>query len=555
MAYPQAHVRRRRRSRYRAVPGLPGLPAWLTGRRVAAGLAAVVLLPVAVYGVRVVGGLSRLTGSNPGSVLGCLIRIKCDSVLSSTTDRINIALYGYGGGGHGGAYLTDSIMVVSIQPRPGRAPQIAEISVPRDWLVPIPAIEGRPYYGRVNEAYSDGQAQGPVNTPRFKGDDHGGGKLADETLQNVLGLPINYFVGLDFQAFDAAVNAVGGVDVDVPDSFTDNQYPHGECDQGDCAYMTVHFDKGWQHMDGARALIFARSRHSNDNPSEASNFARNRRQQIILNALKQKVLSVGGIGKLPDLLNALGDHVITNMGIADANAVYDLVKGVDTKDIVHVSIDDGNFLYECGYPRNCTAAYEYAHDKTYQSVHHYLGSIFPDPAILAEHAPVAVEDATGTGAASPRWTQLFHTIGFATTDAGYVHRAATTQVIDASGGRDARTAQWLADYFGVQVETPAPSSPATAADTSTRTPVTGGGVTLVLGQDSERAWNGNGESYPGNAVDNSASTWSTGGAQPQAAPTRSPAPAPTRTPAPPPSTPPPPPPTPIICLPPACRRP
>ena len=73
-------------------------------------------------------------------------------------------------------------------------------------------------------------------------------------------------------------------------------------------------------------------------------------------ALKAKVLSVGGIGKLPDLLGALGDNVITDLGIADANALYDLVKNVDQKNIVHVSVDDGNFLYECGYPRNCTAA-------------------------------------------------------------------------------------------------------------------------------------------------------------------------------------------------------
>jgi LCP family protein required for cell wall assembly len=547
MAYPQAQVRRRRRSRYRVL----GLPAWLTARRLAAGLAVIVLLPIVVYAARVVGGLSRLTGSNPGSVLGCLVRIKCDSDLASTTDRINIALYGYGGGGHDGAYLTDSIMVVSIQPRPGRAPQLAEISIPRDWMVPIDAAGGRPYYGRINEAYSDGQAQGPVAAPRFKGDDHGGGRLADETLQNVLGIPIKYFVGLDFQAFDAAVDAVGGVDVDVPDSFTDNMYPHGECDRGDCRYTTVHFDKGWQHMDGARALVFARSRHSSDNPSEASNFARNRRQQIILNALKQKVLSVGGIGKLPDLLGALGDHVVTNMGIADANAVYNLVKDIPSKAVVHVSVDDGNFVYECGYPRYCSAAYEYAHDKTYQSLHHYIADLFPDPAILAEHAPVTVEDGTGGGLAATRWTQLFGAVGFATSDGGGVRRQATTEVIDQSGGRDARTAQWLANYFGVQVETPPAPSPATAA-TTVNPPATGGGVVLVLGQDSERTWLGDGQSYPSNPADNTGPSWSPAAAQQPAAvaPTSTPA---RRTPAP---TPPPPSPTPsqpFICLPPACK--
>jgi LCP family protein required for cell wall assembly len=539
MAYPQAHARRRRRSRYRAKPG------WLTGRRLAGLLALLILTPIAIYGVRVVGGLSRLTGSNPGAVLGCLVKVKCDSQLANSTKRINVALYGYGGAGHDGAYLTDSIMVVSIQPRPGGAPQVAEISVPRDWMVPIDAAGGKPYYGRINEAYSDGQSGGPVKSPRFSGDGQGGGKLANQTLSNVLGIPIDHFVGLDFQAFQAAVDAMGGVDVNVPNSFTDNQYPHGECSQGDCGYMTVRFTKGVQHMDGTRALIFARSRHSADNPAEASNFARNQRQQLIVNALKQKVLSVGGIGKLPDLLSALGDHVITDLGIADANALYELVKNVDSKSIVHVSIDDTNFLYECGYPRNCTAAYEYAHDKTYASLQRYVRDVFPDPAVTAEHAPVTILDGTGSGAgASTRWSALINAVGFSTTDGGATKRSAATHVIDGSGGKGTRTAQWLANYYGVSVEAPPTARASTAAVDPTATP----GITVILGQDSERAWTGNGQSYPNNAADNGAPSMAPAAAQQatrapqtQAPPQTAPPTAPPRTPAPTP--------TPLLCLP------
>ena len=549
MAYPQAQARRRRRSRYRTGP------SWLTGRRLAGILAAIVLLPIVVYGARVVGGLSKLTGSNPAQVLGCVVKIKCDSQLAGSSKRINIALYGYGGSGHDGAYLTDSIMVVSIQPHPGGTPQIAEISVPRDWLVPIDAAGGKPYYGRVNEAYSDGQAGGPYKSPRFNGDNHGGGKLANQTLSNLLGIPVDHFVGLDFEAFKAAVDSMGGVDVTVQNTFTDNEYPHGECDQGDCAYMTVHFTKGPQHMDGSRALIFSRSRHSSDNPAEASNFARNQRQQLVLNALKQKVLSVGGIGKLPDLLSALGDHVITDLSIGDANALFDMVKGVDSASIEHVSIDDTNFLYECGYPRNCTAAYEYAHDKTYASVQHYMRDLFLDPSVTAERAPVTVYDATGAGAgSSTRWTQLLQDVGLTTTDGGGVHRAATTHVIDASGGKGTRTAQWLANYYGVTVEKPAPSNASTAAVAS---PAPASGVSVILGQDSERAWAGNGQSYPsdpGNNTNN-ASTWTSAAQQ-----VGSPAPAQTapptqRTPPPtaPPTQPPKQTPPPVICLPPPCH--
>jgi LCP family protein required for cell wall assembly len=530
---------------------------WLTGRRIAAVIAAIVILPIGVYAVRVVGSLSRLTGSNPGAVIGCVLKVKCDSTFASTNQRINIALYGYGGNGHDGAYLTDSIMVISIQPRPGGKPQIAEISIPRDWMVPIDAASGNPYYGRVNEAYSDGQSQTPVRAPRFKGDNHGGGKLADETLSTILGIPIQHFIGVDFQAFKSAVDAVGGVDINVPDSFTDNMYPHGECDRGDCSYMTVHFTKGMQHMDGSRALIFARSRHSSDNPAEASNFARNRRQQLVLTALKQKVLSIGGIGSLPDLLNALGDNVITDLGIADMNAIYDLVKDVDTKTIEHVSIDDTNFVYECGYPRSCSASYEYAHDKTYESLHRYVRNVFPDPTTLAEKAPITIEDATGVGAgASTRWSQLFGAIGFTTEDAGPIRRTATTQVIDNSGGRDAKTAQWLAGYFGVAVQQGTPESNMPAASTTTPSPgSSAGGITLVLGEDSEVAWTGNGQGYPANAADNAPSAVAPAAAQQvQSGSSASATAAPRRTESP---TPPPPTPTPqpTLCLPPLCKHP
>jgi LCP family protein required for cell wall assembly len=551
MAYPQAHARRRRRSRYGR------LPTWLSGRRLAALLAAVIILPLGIYGVRVIAGLSKLTGSNPGAVLGCMIKVKCDSKLAGSTERINIALYGYGGSGHDGAYLTDSIMVLSIQPRASGPAQIAEISVPRDWMVPIPA-GSKPYYGRVNEAYSDGQNGGPVKAPRFAGDNQGGGKLANQTLENVLGIKIGHFVGLDFQAFLAAVDSMGGVDVNVPNSFTDDQYPHGECDKGDCAYMTVHFTKGMQHMDGAHALIYARSRHAFDNPAESSNFARNHRQQLIINALKQKVLSVGGIGKLPDLLNALGDHVLTDLGIADANALYDMVKNVDTKNIVHVSLDDSNFLYECGYPRNCTAAYEYAHDKSYASVQHYIRDLFPDPTIVAQHTPITVLDGTGAGSgASTRWNQLLANIGFNVTDGGTVKRTQLTQVIDESGGTGAKTAQWLANYYGVSVQTAAPS---TANVASVNGPAANGGVTVILGQDSERTWNGNGQGYPSNPADNSGTSGYVPTAAQQAQPGGSSTTAtqpPRRTPpppaAPPPTAPPTPTPKPVICLPPPCH--
>ncbi len=407
---------------------------------------------------------------------------------ASSAQRINIALYGYGGDGHDGAYLSDSIMVVSIQPHSNAPTQVAEISVPRDWYVPIDLGNGHNYMGRINEAYSDGQTDTyPNRADRYKGD-FGGGMLGNDTLQKLLGIHIDHFVGIDFHAFQYAVDAVGGVDVTVPDSFTDNTYPRGECDggHGDCAVMTVHFNAGPQHMDGATALIYARSRHSAQN-GEGSDFARSKRQQLILQALKQKIVSINGLAKLPDVLGALGNHVITDMSIGDAKSLYSLVKDVDPASIERVSIDDTNFLYECGSVGYCSAAYLFAHDTTYQSVQHYVQDVFPPAAALNEKVPVTVEDGSGRGAgASGRWATLLKEVHLDAADGGRAPYSATTHVIlDGGGPKGAQTAAYLASMYGVAVET-APAATGTTGASAAAAPAS---VTVILGADEERDFN------------------------------------------------------------------
>ena len=473
---------RRRRSRYNV------RPYWMTAKRVVGlGLSALIIA-LTVFSVRTVVGLAQAFHTSPIDALHQLIQGKSGSAIQNNEvhdlTRINIALYGYGGPPHDGPYLSDSIMVVSIQPQVTGPPRVAEISVPRDWYVPIDLGGGKRDHGRINQAYADGMnGDGPVPSS----DQSAGASVANPTLSHLLGLDIKYFVGVDFSAFKEAVDAVGGVDVTVQNTFTDYQYPAGECVDGHgCGYRTVHFDAGVQHMDGATALIFARSRHGNG--GEGSDFARSKRQQLVTAAIKQKVLSIGGIGRLPDLLSALGDHVKTNLTISDAEALYDLVKGVDPANVVHISLDDQNFLYECGYPRNCGAAFIYAHDSTYATISHFAASVFVDPSLLQNPVHITIEDGSGYGnGASTRWTQIMGQLGWKLDDQGWTARTGMTQVIDNSGGAGAPVARWFAAYFGVSVTTPTPSPAASPAGT----PAASGddGITIILGQDEEHAFN------------------------------------------------------------------
>jgi len=474
-----ASTTRRRRSTYDL------LPRWVTKKRVAVLLIVATLGVVTTYGVRLSLALGHAFHTNPiSAVIGAISGGHGSTVAreQQNLQRINIMLYGYGGTGHDGAYLTDSIMLVSIQPVANGQPLVAEISIPRDWYVPLEHGPGKQVgYGRINQAYSDGMnGDGPLPV----GNNGAGAATANATIEHLLGINVDHWVGIDFDAFKQAVDAVGGVDVNVPNTFTDTQYPHGECDQGDCSYETVHFNAGPQHMDGATALIFARSRHGDN--GEGSDFARSRRQQLVVAALKVKVVSIGGIGNLPDLLNALGDHVLTDLQIGDVESLYGLVKDVDPKTIEHVSLDDTNFLYECGYPYNCGAYYIYSHDQSFQTVSHFIQNVFPWPAALVEKSPVTFLDGSGRGqGASGRWAQIIGQLGLSTTDGGAAPVQNTTSVIDESGGKDAQTAKWLATYYGVQVVTQAP--PPAASGSAPSNP----GVIVVLGTGEENSFLGN----------------------------------------------------------------
>lgn len=267
--------------------------------------------------------------------------------------RVNILLLGYGGAGHDGSLLTDTIMVLSIDFKNNTA---TYIPVPRDLWVNIPTHGYDGPYMKINAAYAIGEDQKnyPDKLPQFTGI-NGGGDTAEYEVSQVLGIPINYYASVDFYAFQKIVDILGGVDVNVQNSFTDYSYPNGDqnvnagyCDAQNvsadlltaCRFTVVHFDKGLQHMDGATALEFARSRHGNN--GEGSDFARSKRQELLLGAIEQKALSVGALSKSLSLLNALQGHVLTDLSLADIADLSNYLKSGAISQPGHISLTDPN---------------------------------------------------------------------------------------------------------------------------------------------------------------------------------------------------------------------
>jgi LCP family protein required for cell wall assembly len=247
-------------------------------------------------------------------------------------ERINLLVLGYGGAGHDGAFLSDTVLVASIQPRDAT---VTLLSVPRDLWVALPASRySGPYHGKINEAFSLTAAQG---------DRDAGMKVAATVVGGVVGLGIDRTVALDFHGFRTLVDGVGGVDLLVDRSFT-AAYPRNDDADVDPSWIFVSFAKGPQHMDGERALRFSRARYS-DGP-EGSDFARTARQQKVILAAKDRVVERGLLASLLGLLDTLRDNVRTDLSLADMNALAELARDYDDGRTVHAALTTENVLQD-----------------------------------------------------------------------------------------------------------------------------------------------------------------------------------------------------------------
>lgn len=208
-----------------------------------------------------------------------------ESKMRSQDGQVNILILGKGGVGHAGGDLTDTMILASISLGERSANLI---SIPRDiWIPEIRA--------KINSAYYWGKEK-----PEFGG----GLSFAKKNVESIVGIPINYALVLDFSSFKEIIDALGGVKIDVANSFTDNLYPiegreedlcGGEEETSalrkefKCRYEVIHFEKGVNHMDGVTALKYVRSRNGDNN--ENTDIAREARQQKVISAIKSKTLS------------------------------------------------------------------------------------------------------------------------------------------------------------------------------------------------------------------------------------------------------------------------
>jgi polyisoprenyl-teichoic acid--peptidoglycan teichoic acid transferase len=318
-----------------------------------------------------------LTKISKGGLLSSIVHnipgVK-DELKGEKDGRINIALLGMRGEGvEGGGLLADTIMVISIKPAENKA---SIISIPRDLYVTVPGTQDKQ---KINAVHAYGEEKGK-----------GQGLEAMKTiLGEVTGLPIHYAASINFAGFKQLINAIGGVEITLDKPFEESmqfneakvcdgrvfteptgkyetkkyktktgkvkiaaQYPLCTNPDKECG-GDFKLSVGTQTLNGDQALCFSRSRVT------SSDFERAKRQQLIMQAVKDKMTSIGTLtdfSKINEILNTLGNNARSDMQIWEMQKFYDVYKQVPNPQISQRVLEDSEegMLY---YPGESAAGY------------------------------------------------------------------------------------------------------------------------------------------------------------------------------------------------------
>jgi anionic cell wall polymer biosynthesis LytR-Cps2A-Psr (LCP) family protein len=304
-------------------------------------------------------GLIKMSVKKDPVTENALQEIKLDIL-----DSYNILLLGYGGAGHDGGNLSDVVMVLNINPKEKSA---VFVSIPRDLWVEIPVRSDIKEHHKVNAAYAIGSddVRYGLKEPQYRGES-GGGTMAKTVISEIVGVPIEYFVSVDFEGFKKVADSLEGIEVDVPVTFDDYFYPvkgleNETCGksadeiaqlhqkysgfdlekQFECRYEHIHYDKGTNHMDGDAVLKFVRSRHSNQHGGD---FARSLRQQAVILAMRDKLFSLSAVGNFDDIYYEFTKMLKTDITFDKAKDLSAVFGSPQEYEISFLSLSTDNVL-------------------------------------------------------------------------------------------------------------------------------------------------------------------------------------------------------------------
>lgn len=356
--------------------------------------------------------------------------------------RVNILLMGRGGLGHEGPDLTDTMILVSIDPV---AKEAGMVSIPRDLYVSVPG-EGSM---KINSVFYTGKAEVLNKTYKRTAEvkkqaEQSGFNLVDKTVSDVLGVPVHYHVMVDFSAFQEAVDTVGGVDINVPSAVYENMRIDGK-------NYTLNVKRGQHHFGGFEALAYARSRHT----SKRGDFDRSERQRLMIVALKDKVFSLSTFSnpaKISALMGQFGSHVQTNFSTQDLSKLYELGKQISNSKVKSIGLSDPpNEYVKTANLGGLSIVMPTAGLYNYKDIQYYIRNTLRDSFLKMEDAKVLVLNGTNRpGLGSSKGYEL-KSYGYKVTkvDNAPTKNYSKTVIIDMGHGDKKYTRHYLENRFKV----------------------------------------------------------------------------------------------------------
>ena len=353
---------------------------------------------------------------------------------------------------------SDSLLLLHLEPGVGWANLL---SIPRDSLATIPG------YGdaKINTAFAYGystaaETYGPEAEPLA-----GASALAAETVEGFLGLRelggrVDHMATVDFDGFAAMIDALGGVEIDVPYHIVDDEYP-----TPDFGTMRVEFEAGRQRLDGTRALQYVRTRHAD------SDFDRSRRQQQVISAMVAELRArslpsrmIAGVR----LLRASGSAIRTTLpaGRPDALLMGLMLLRIEPSEIGQVRIS----------PESATLLAEQSSDLIWEpgSVQQLVRQSFERPVAPPEQATIQVVNGAGISGLAGQLTTLLDQDGFTTVQPDTGQPAAGSIILDFTGKPETRR-RLQSQLNGIPVEERAPEEAPPGVD-----------LRVLLGDDYQR---------------------------------------------------------------------
>lgn len=342
------------------------------------GLVIAALLIAGVFIIR--GTIQVFTLASDFSPKEIILSIFSSKVKTDRMGHTNFLLLGTGDPEHDGGNLADTIIVASLDHEDG---VVSMISIPRDLYIEFPVIGG----SRINRMFALAKLE-------FEESDAKALEFSKSQISKALDIPIHYVAKINFSGFEDVVNALGGIEIDVKETLDDPFYPLDETE----LFEPLLIPAGKQILDGETALKYVRSRKT------TSDFDRSYRQQQMVSALKDTVLSAGLVtnpSKMKNIYESIIDNFETDLSWSEMVYIVKLAEDINSNDILmHVINDDpyteGGFLYTPEREMYNGAYVLIPFTNDFSEIHKFVKLAFYNHEVHSEKIPIQILNGAGT---------------------------------------------------------------------------------------------------------------------------------------------------------------